>query len=37
MLLFVTPAILFVYGFVGSEAMNLLRGTLRLGAGWRLV
>jgi multiple sugar transport system ATP-binding protein len=31
------PANLFVAGFLGSPAMNLLRGTLQLGDGWQLV
>jgi multiple sugar transport system ATP-binding protein len=31
------PANLFVAGFVGSPAMNLLRGTLRADDGWRLL
>jgi multiple sugar transport system ATP-binding protein len=31
------PANLFVAGFVGSPAMNLLRGTLRFDGGWSLV
>ena len=31
------PANLFVAGFVGSPAMNLLRGTLRADNGWRLL
>ncbi len=35
--LYEQPANLFVAGFVGSPAMNLLRGTLRHGRGWTLV
>jgi len=31
------PANLFVAGFLGSPAMNLLRGTLQLDGGWKLV
>ncbi|HWU76044.1 MAG TPA: sn-glycerol-3-phosphate ABC transporter ATP-binding protein UgpC [Rhodanobacter sp.] len=31
------PANLFVAGFVGSPAMNLLRGTLQADHGWRLL
>ncbi|MEO6799195.1 MAG: sn-glycerol-3-phosphate ABC transporter ATP-binding protein UgpC [Rhodanobacter sp.] len=36
MVLYEKPANLFVAGFVGSPAMNLLRGTLRQQGGWRL-
>lgn len=37
MALYEKPANLFVAGFVGSPAMNLLRGTLRRRDGWQLV
>ena len=37
MRLYEKPANLFVAGFVGSPAMNLLRGTLHRQAGWQLV
>ncbi|HUB90852.1 MAG TPA: sn-glycerol-3-phosphate ABC transporter ATP-binding protein UgpC [Dyella sp.] len=37
MRLYEKPANLFVAGFVGSPAMNLLRGTLQRQAGWQLV
>ncbi len=36
MALYERPANLFVAGFVGSPAMNQLRGTLRHGQGWTL-
>jgi len=36
MALYEEPANLFVAGFVGSPAMNLIRGTLRRQGGWRL-
>jgi multiple sugar transport system ATP-binding protein len=36
MALYDKPANLFVAGFVGSPAMNLLRGTLRRDGGWTL-
>jgi len=36
MALYEQPANLFVAGFVGSPAMNLIRGTLRRQGGWRL-
>ena len=36
MRLYEKPANLFVAGFLGSPAMNLLRGTLRRGRGWAL-
>ncbi|WP_130617094.1 ABC transporter ATP-binding protein [Dyella amyloliquefaciens] len=36
MRLYEKPANLFVAGFLGSPAMNLLRGTLRHGRGWAL-
>ncbi|CAM5617330.1 sn-glycerol-3-phosphate ABC transporter ATP-binding protein UgpC OS=Rhodanobacter lindaniclasticus OX=75310 GN=ugpC PE=4 SV=1 [Rhodanobacter lindaniclasticus] len=36
MALYDKPANLFVAGFVGSPAMNLIRGTLQCGDGWRL-
>ncbi len=35
--LYECPANLFVAGFLGSPAMNLLRGTLRADDGWRLL
>jgi multiple sugar transport system ATP-binding protein len=36
MALYEKPANLFVAGFVGSPAMNLLRGTLKLAGSWKL-